>query len=557
MSAIMVVLALLLCVAAAAVIERVLRFPLPLTQIALGAAVTVPDFGLHVELEPHLFMLLFVPPLLFADGWRMPKREFFQLRERILALAFGLVLITVVSVGYLLHWMIPAMPLAAAFALAAVLSPTDAVAVSALAGGAGIPKRLMYILEGEALMNDASGLTAFKFAIAAAATGAFSLAHASVAFVAVSVGGLAIGIAMGWAMAVFQHWLSGWSRIQAQGVIVMTLLLPFAAYLLAEHFGAYGILAAVAAGMTLNLRGARIETDAETRIANTHIWSMLQYVLTGLIFVLLGLQLPDIIGRALHEEFHDDGLGGAFRLMGYAAATAAALVVVRLAWVWTLFRVTHVYARWRDGVRRREPQLRLLLATSLAGVRGAITLAAVLSVPLALSDGTPFPARNLMIFIATSVILLSLIAASIGLPLLLRGLEIEEDREVREEHLARLRACEAGMAAVTGEVQRIGATASADEGGTPQLAAASQIIDAYQQRLSGLQGDENSRQTAGAQAAVMLQLRLAALHAERATIVGMHRRDEINDTVFNQLIFELAMRESAIKPGAGRATSHA
>lgn len=553
----MVVLALLLCVAASAIVVRVSRLPLPLTQIALGAAVSVPDVGLHVELEPHLFLLLFVPPLLFVDGWRMPKREFFQLRERILALAFGLVLVTVVAVGYLLHWMIPAMPLAVAFALAAVLSPTDAVAVSALAGGAGIPKRLAYILEGEALMNDASGLTAFKFAIAAAATGAFSLAQASVAFVLVSVGGLLVGIAMGWGMALFQRWLSGWTRIQAQGVIVLTLLLPFAAYLLAEHVGTSGILAAVAAGMTLNLRSAAIETEAETRIANTHIWSMLQYVLTGVIFVLLGLQLPEIIGKALHDEYHDDGLSGAVRLLGYAGATTAALIGVRLLWVWALLRITHVYARWRDGVRRRMPQLRLLLATGLAGVRGAITLAAVLSVPLALTDGTPFPERNLMIFIATAVILLSLVMAAIGLPLLLRGLDIGEDHEAHEEQVARLRACEAGIAAVAAEARQMSGAAGAGSDVTPQLAAASQIIDTYQQRLSGLTGDENLRRTAAEQASILLTLRLRALRAERAEILRMHRRDEINDVVFNQLIYEIDMRESAFKPRAGRGDPHA
>lgn len=553
----MVVLALLLCVAASAIVVRVSRLPLPLTQIALGAAVSVPDVGLHVELEPHLFLLLFVPPLLFVDGWRMPKREFFQLRERILALAFGLVLVTVVAVGYLLHWMIPAMPLAVAFALAAVLSPTDAVAVSALAGGAGIPKRLAYILEGEALMNDASGLTAFKFAIAAAATGAFSLAQASVAFVLVSVGGLLVGIAMGWGMALFQRWLSGWTRIQAQGVIVLTLLLPFAAYQLAEHVGTSGILAAVAAGMTLNLRSAAIETEAETRIANTHIWSMLQYVLTGVIFVLLGLQLPEIIGKALHDEYHDDGLSGAVRLLGYAGATTAALIGVRLLWVWALLRITHVYARWRDGVRRRMPQLRLLLATGLAGVRGAITLAAVLSVPLALTDGTPFPERNLMIFIATAVILLSLVMAAIGLPLLLRGLDIGEDHEAHEEQVARLRACEAGIAAVAAEARQMSGAAGAGSDVTPQLAAASQIIDTYQQRLSGLTGDENLRQTAAEQASILLTLRLRALRAERAEILRMHRRDEINDVVFNQLIYEIDMRESAFKPRAGRGDPHA
>ncbi|MGH8446019.1 MAG: Na+/H+ antiporter, partial [Solimonas sp.] len=454
MNAAILVLALLLCVAVSAVLVRVTRLPLPLTQIALGAAISVPDFGLHVDLEPHLFMLLFVPPLLFADGWRMPKREFFQMRERILGLALGLVLFTVMAVGYLVHWMIPTLPLAACFALAAVLSPTDAVAVSALAGRAGIPKQLMYTLEGEALMNDASGLTAFNFAIAAAVTGAFSLTQASISFVVVAIGGLGVGILLGWAMGVFQKWLSGWNRVEVQGSIAMILLLPFAAYLLAEELGVSGILAAVAAGMTLNLKSAQSDPGAQTRIASGHIWAMIEYVLNGVIFVLLGLQLPDIIGKALEYSYEDHGLAGPTRLIAYALAIAAALVVARLVWVWLLLHVTRLYAIWRgDGTRPMPRRRRLFFAAGLAGVRGAITLAGVLSVPFVLDDGTPFHGRNLMIFLATTVILISLLAAAIGLPLLLRGITVEEDPETEEEKNARLHACEAAIAAV-GEAAR-------------------------------------------------------------------------------------------------------
>ena len=443
MHATILVLTLLLCVAASAVILRVSRLPLPLTQIVLGAAVTIPEYGIYVDLEPHLFLLLFVPPLLFADGWRMPKREFFQMRERILGLAFGLVLFTVVAVGSLLHWMVPGLPLAAAFALAAVLSPTDAVAVAAVAGRAGIPKRLMYVLEGEALMNDASGLTAFKFAVAAAMTGAFSLSSASLNFGFVAIGGLLLGIAMGWGMALFQKWLASWNQVQAQGIIVMTLLLPFATYLLAEEFGTSGILAAVAAGMTLNLKS---DTDtssvsgAETRIATTHMWRMMEYVLNGVIFVLMGMQLPDIIGEALTDSFYEGGLKDTSELLIYSVVTWLALFVTRLAWVWGLLHVTHLVGRLRGTATgpRQRPRKRLVVATALAGVRGAITLAGVLSVPLLLEDGSEFPQRSLMIFIAASVILISLIAAAAGLPWLLRGMTVDEDPEEQEEQAARV-----------------------------------------------------------------------------------------------------------------------
>ena len=552
MHATILVLTLLLCVAASAVILRISRLPLPLTQIALGAAVTIPSFGIYVDLEPHLFLLLFVPPLLFADGFRMPKREFFQMRERILGLAFGLVLFTVVAVGSLLHWMVPGLPLAAAFALAAVLSPTDAVAVSAVAGRAGIPKRLMYVLEGEALMNDASGLTAFKFAVAAAMTGAFSLSAASVNFGFVAIGGLILGIAMGWGMALFQKWLASWNQVQAQGIIVMTLLLPFATYLLAEAFGTSGILAAVAAGMTLNLKS---DTDtsstngAETRIATTHMWRMMEYVLNGVIFVLMGMQLPDIIGEALTDSFYEGGLKDTSELLIYSLVTWLALIVARLIWVWGLLQVTHLVGRLRgtsSGPGQR-PRKRLILATALAGVRGAITLAGVLSVPLLLEDGSEFPQRSLMIFIAASVILISLIAAAVGLPWLLRGITVDEDPEEQEEQAARIRACEAAVAAVANASRQDDPNHDEAAGDpSPISAAAARLIQAYQSRIGTLRVDEAAAEGLLERAAADRSLRLVGVRAEREEVMRLHRTQEINDVVLNALLYEIDMRETAL-----------
>ncbi|MFT4046536.1 MAG: Na+/H+ antiporter [Solimonas sp.] len=565
MNAAILVLALLLCVAVSAILVRVARLPLPLTLIAVGAAISVPEFGLHIDLEPHLFMLLIVPPLLFADGWRMPKREFFQQRERILAMAFGLVLFTVVAVGWLIHWMIPTLPQAACFALAAVLSPTDAVAVSALAGRAGIPKQLMYMLQGEALMNDASGLTAFNFAIAAAVTGAFSLTQASISFAIVAIGGLGVGVLLGWALGAFQQWLSGWNRVEAQGSIAMVLLLPFAAYLLAEELGVSGILAVVAAGMALNLRIAQRDPGAQTRIASTHIWAMIEYVLNGMIFVLLGLQLPDIIGKGLEYSYQDHGLAGPTRLMGYALAIAVALVVARLVWVWLLLHVTRLYAIWRgDDVGHLRPlprRRRLFFATGLAGVRGAITLAGVLSLPFVLEDGSPFGGRNLMIFLATAVILISLLAAAIGLPLLLRGITVEEDPETEEEKGARLRACEAAVAAIGDAARRFDeARADADvdaDAASPVAEAASRLIDNYELRIRGLREEQDTPQSVAARSAAELELRLVGIDAERRELTRLHRREAINDTVYNELLYELDVRESALRlrgRGAGART---
>lgn len=205
------VLILLMLVGVSRLLGRVIPLPLPLVQIAAGAVLAWPTLGLHVALDPELFLFLFLPPLLFSDGWRIPKREFWRLRGPILTLAVGLVLFTVVGAGYFIHWLLPTIPLPVAFALAAVLSPTDAVAVSAIAQSR-LPAPLMHMLQGEALMNDATGLVTFKFALVAAITGVFSLANASVTFVLVACGGLAIGVALSWVVGRMRSWMiaRGW-----------------------------------------------------------------------------------------------------------------------------------------------------------------------------------------------------------------------------------------------------------------------------------------------------------------------------------------------------------
>ena len=237
MDLIQTVFLLLLLVALSGVIVRFFpQLPLPVLQVGLGALTALPVTGVRLAFDPELFLLLFVSPLLFVDGWRVPKREFFQLRGPILTLALGLVLFTVIGAGYFVHGAIPAIPLSAAFALAAVLSPTDAVAVSAVAGRIKVPPRLMHVLEGEALLNDASGLVALKYAVAATLTGRFSPWEASGSFFLIALGGLAVGTAVAWLFGWVQDKLIGWrGEALSVQVVLLRLLLPFGVYLLAER----------------------------------------------------------------------------------------------------------------------------------------------------------------------------------------------------------------------------------------------------------------------------------------------------------------------------------
>ncbi|MGH8600923.1 MAG: cation:proton antiporter, partial [Burkholderiales bacterium] len=320
MASIELVLAMLLAVIVSGYLVRVLPFPLPLpiVQIALGGVIAgVLHHG--VVLQPTIFFLLFLPPLLFLDGWRIPKDGLLRDRAAILQLALGLVVFTVIGAGYLIHWLIPVMPLAVAFALAAIVSPTDPVAVSSIASRTPVPRRLMHVLEGESLLNDASGLVCFQFAVAAALTGRFSLVSASLTFLWVALVGLATGVAFTLAVSFVQHWLSRKFGEENGSPILISVLIPFGAYLLADRFDASGILAAVAAGITMGYVEFGGRSPATTRLQRSAVWSTIQFALNGIMFVLLGEQLPGILRNAI-ANVHESGHHNPWWLALYAVA---------------------------------------------------------------------------------------------------------------------------------------------------------------------------------------------------------------------------------------------
>ena len=544
MDAIEVVLAMLLAVVASAFIVRVLpRAPLPLVQIGLGALIAAKSSH-GVDLEPELFFLTFLPPLLFLDGWRIPKHGLLRDKGTILELALGLVVFTVVGAGFLIHWMIPAMPLPVAFALAAIVSPTDPVAVSAIAARAPIPKRLMHILEGESLLNDASGLVCFRFAVAAALTGHFSPASAALTFLWLALGGLAAGVLVTLLVTYAQRWLTARFGEPAGSPILVNLLLPFGAYLGAEHLHASGILAAVAAGVTMSYVELSGHALAATRIHRAAVWDTVQFALNGIMFVLLGEQLPDIF-RGASASIAQGGHANPWWLAAYALAISAGLLVLRCGWVWASLRLS-IFKQHMRGQPRIQIQPRLLLATSLAGVRGTITLAGVLTLPLVLPDGSPFPARDLTVFLASAVILVSLLAASIGLPRLLEGMHFpDEPADQQAEDRARRDAATAAIVAV--EAAQVALMPrSADAQAWPQAAA--RVIALYRHRLHEADGDGEGdggsraalRELAGAEQA----LRLAALAAERDAIYRLARHDLLPDDLTRKLVREIDLVEA-------------
>jgi Na+/H+ antiporter len=532
------VLTLLFAVVVSGIAARVMPLPIPrpLVQIALGAVIgLVADW--RVTLDPEIFFLLFLPPLLFLDGWRIPREELFKDGKTVLELALGLVVFTVLGMGFLIHWMLPAMPLAVAFALAAVISPTDPIAVSAIAQRVPIPARMMHILEGEALLNDASGLVCLRFAIAAALTGLFSIQAATLTFLWVALGGIAVGVTVTWAVGWAKQWVSRKFGEDSGSQILISLLIPFGSYLIAEHLHCSGILAAVAAGLAMGMVENAGTALAATRIRRNTVWDTIQFTANGVIFVLLGEQLPAILASAA-ETVQVTGHLKPWWLAVYVVAINVGLAALRFGWVWLSLHLT----LFRTGERRSTPNSRIIAAMSFAGVRGTITLAGVLTLPLTLSDGSPFPARDLAIFLAMGVIITSLVAASIGLPWLLHGLEMPaEPSHLAEEDAARTAAARAAMA----EVERVEHTLARGRSDADlYMAVAARIMDGYRERIERRSADKASQAVSRQSEQIERELRLAALRAERTEIFRRVRKRELGSESARKLVRELDLMEA-------------
>ncbi|MCZ2103819.1 MAG: Na+/H+ antiporter [Comamonadaceae bacterium] len=548
------VLLVLMLGAVTGIAARYMRaIPLPLIQIALGAAIAWPQKGLHISFDPELFLLLFIPPLLFADGWRIPKREFFALARPILLLAFGLVFFTVLGLGYFIHWMIPSIPLTVAFALAAVVSPTDAVAVSAITRNLGMPHKTMHMLEGESLLNDASGLVAVKFAVAATLTGVFSWGDVAKDFTWMAVGGLAVGALLGWGFSRARDTVTRRvGDVAATQMVLLLILLPFAAYIVGEKIGVSGILAAVAAGIATNFADLDRSNFISERLQTEGTWSMVEAAFNGAIFLMLGLQLPSIIGVTLLDAGH-----GGWKLVGYVAVISFALLLMRWGWI-TLGVHRALRSAHRQGRMTEKPSALLNLATTMAGIRGAVTLAAALSIPVHLPSGAPFPERNLLIFLATGVILFTVILGAVTLPFILRRMPAHEDTEAQhEERLARAAACRAAIASLTLTDQE--ASHHDEQWIAQHQEVVGRITQEYRNRLHLLDdtGIANSTEAQRDTPELVqdrrlrylreMELRLRCTQVERDTLYAERQAHRINDEALRAMVSELDMSEVALR----------
>jgi len=528
-------LVLLLLTTVLSVIARWLPWPGPITYV-VGASLAAfwPLFP-RIELAPGFFFLCFVPPLLFADGWLMPLRDFLAARRPILLLATGLVVFTTLLVGLVAYWLVPGMPLAMAFALGAVVSPTDAVAVNAITEKLKVPARLSAVLNGESLTNDATGLVAFKFALGAMIAGTFSLRAAAMEFVILALGGVLVGLATGYLIGRMRDLLRAARSSDVFIEVTVSLMTPYAAYLAASLLGCSNILSVVAAGLYSGWRDP-LRTDVQTRQTAWAVWAVVLFWLNGLAFVLLGLQLPTILAT-ISETFAPG------QLLLFAGAVSAAAIIARLAWIFPGAYLPFLL----PVISRTEklPTWQAVLVTGWAGMRGTITLAAALSIPLFQGEGQPFPARDLVIFLAVSVILVTLLLQGMSLESLICRLGLKaDDTQVQEDRLARIAAVEAGL-----KVLRAAESASAppEEG-----AALGEVVAEYEHRLAELTAEGETRASAQRRRSTARRHRLEALRAERAAIDRLWRRDVITDDTHRPLQQLLDHEEAMLLGGSGQ-----
>lgn len=400
-----------------AVIAERIRFPFPILLVLAGLVIAffpeLPD----VKLNPELVLMIFLPPLLHSAAWNFPWQDFRANAIPIVALAVGLVLMTIVCVAYASYWLIPGMTLAAGYVLGAVVSPPDAVAATAVLKNLHVPKRLTSVLEGESLVNDSSGLVAYQFAIAAVMTGTFSLANAGTQFLSMSIGGVALGLAVGFVITQLHR------QLRDPAVeITLSILSPYIAYLPAEKLGFSGVLAVVASGLYIGHRSWEAYTP-ESRLQGAAIWRFLEYLLNGTVFILIGLQFP-----AIMEGLEDIPF---WKLILAGTSISLVVIIVRFLWIFPLAALEHWLLR-RAHEEKRALSPGAVFIASWAGMRGVVSLAAALAIPLTTASGEEFPGRHIILFLTFFVIFVTLVLQGLSLPWLARKLKVEDVEQERQ-----------------------------------------------------------------------------------------------------------------------------
>jgi Na+/H+ antiporter len=524
-----VFLLLFVLVAVFAVIAQRVRVPYPIVLVVAGLLVSFVPRVPRIPLDPDVVFLIFLPPLLYAAAWQTSWREFRRNLVSITMLAVGLVAFTVLGVALVSDHFITALDFKSGFVLGAVVATTDAIAASSIAARIGLPARIVEILEGESLLNDATGLLALEFGMQMLETDRTpTVAGGLLRLLWLVVGGVGVGLLIGVVMAWIERWVD-----DGPVEMVISLVVPYAAYLAAGEVHASGVLAVVACGLFLSRRSVSLFSP-EVRIQILNGWESLNFVLNGLVFLLMGLQLPYVLAG-----IHDYSRG---TLLTYGAVFSAVLIVLRLLWIFPAVRVA-------DWVRRRvfgqyQPMLsaRKVFVVGWTGMRGVVALAAALSLPKTFSYGKRFEQRNLIVFLTFAVILVTLVVQGLSLPPLIRFLGLARPESQEEEIEARRTVLQEVIAYLEEERAR-------SEG--EELAHGfDDLLHRYQHRLASLLGGEEESGTEGKAPGTYRKIHAiarAAVQAERRTAVRLRDEGQIGDGTLNRLLRELDLTETRQK----------
>ena len=513
-----VALALILAVAAMLAVAPTLHIPYPILLVlgglVIGIAPGMPEF----DLNPELVFFGVLPPLLYGSAFFTSLRDLRAQARPIGLLAVGLVVVTTVGVAVVAHAVVDGLGWPSAFVLGAIVSPTDPLAATSIARRLGVPRKLVTIVEGESLVNDGTGLVLYRVAIAAVVTGSFSAFYTGGLFVVVAGGGIAFGLLVGWIVRQVRRRLDN-----PPAEITISLLTGYMAFIPADLMGVSAVLAAVTAGVYLGWHTPELTTP-QVRLQGVAVWEIVTYLLNALLFVLIGLQLPVVI----------DSLGGlsASTLIGYAAAVSLTVIVVRFAWV---FAVLHA-PKW---IARRMSNWRGAVFLSWAGMRGAVSLAAALALPLRTDEGTPFPGRDLILFLTFAVILVTLVGQGLTLPAVIRVLGIEDDGvDDRQDAKARIHAAEAAIA-------RLDELLAED---WVREDTAERVRGAYNFRTSRFRArlDDGDDGAIESRSQDYQRLRRELLDAERAALVELRRTGVIGNDVWLRVGRDLDLEDQRL-----------
>src|SRR5271168_3488038 len=522
-----VFLLLLVCVAVFAGLARRLKIAYPILLVIAGLVLSLLPGMPRIGLDPNLVFLVFLPPLLYSAAWVLSWREFQRNFVSIAMLAVGLVLFTVVGLAWAAGWLLPGFDWKAAVLLGAVVAATDAIAATSIARRGGLPQRIVDILEAESLVNDGTGLLALQFGLLMLVTGRTpSVIEGIGRLVYLTAGGVLIGLAIGAAVAWFERWVDD-GPIE----IVISILVPYATYLIGDRAHVSGVIAVIACSMYMSRKSPGYMSP-QVRLQATAVWDALTFVLNGIVFVLIGLQLPYVMGQ----------ISGMSRivLLEYGVGFSAVMIAVRMVWIYGETYVAYLVLRWVQKVEVEKPAPRRLFVIGWGGMRGVLSLAAAVSLPYALPDGRTFPQRSMIIYLAFCLIVATLVVQGLTLPWLIRKLGLSEPIRMKDEEQ------EARRVLLREALVHLDRKRSKNR---DQSAMLGELIAGYQQRLDAMPAERERVEGLVDQARRSTAI-LEVLLAERVALIRLWDEGQIDDDVLRTLQRELDLEESRVHTGS-------